>query len=133
MQNQNGISLVELILVVVIIASTVLLIASLPDAFMLINKSKHLSLAREIAVKQIEDKRAISYANLVNDTSQLVDPRLYLLPNASGIVKVEDCGASICTNEENVKKVTAVVSWKDNNKIQTAVLSTLIGEGGLNK
>lgn len=133
MQSQNGVSLIELILVVVIIASSVLLLTSLPNAFMLINKSKHLSLAREIAVKQIEDKRAISYANLVNDTSQLIDPRLDLLPNASGIVKVEDCDASICTNEENVKKVTAVVSWKDNNKTQTAALSTLIGEGGLNK
>ena len=63
----------------------VFLLANLPNAMMLINKSNHLSLAREIATKQIEDKRAISYANLTLDNPSnppaIVDSRLNLLPD----------------------------------------------------
>ena len=133
MQNQKGVSFIELILVVVIIASSVLLLASLPNAFLLINKSKHLSLAKEIVSKQIEDKRGISYINLVNDTTPINDTRINLLPFGSGSITVADCNISICTNGENVKKVTASVSWKENNKTQNISLDTFIGEGGLNQ
>lgn len=133
MQIQKGVSFIELILVVVIIASTVLLLASLPNAFLLINKSRHLSLAKEIASKQIEDKRGISFSNLVNDSLPISDPRINLLPSGSGTIIVSDCDVSICIYSENIKKVTATVSWKDNNKTQSISLDTFIGVGGINQ
>lgn len=130
---QRGISLVELLLVIAVIGSTVILLANIPNAILLINKSKHVSLAKEIAAKQIEDKRSINYANLVNDTSQIADTRIGLLPQGTGSVVISDCDLLICPNNEHIKKVIVTISWKDNNKIQNVILSTLIGEGGINQ
>lgn len=133
MKQESGVSLIESLLVVVIIGSIVFLIASIPNALMLIGKSRHVSLAREIAVKQIEDKRMVSYANLVNDSSPLSDSRLSLLPAGSGTVAVEDCSPSVCANGEHLKLVIVTVSWQDNLKAQNINLRTMIGEGGINQ
>ncbi len=133
MGNENGVSLIESLLVVVILGSIVFLISSLPNSLMLIGKSRHISLAGEIAIKQIEDKRTINYSNLVNDNSGITDSRLSLLPGGSGTVIVEDCDPVICTNEEHIKQITVLVNWKDNNKTQNVTLKTMIGEGGINQ
>lgn len=132
-KNQQGVSLPESLLVIVILGSIVFLMANIPNAMMLITRSRHMSLAREVATKQIEDKRAISYANLVNDNSPISDSRLSLLPQGSGTVTVEDCDPAVCTAEEAVKQVTVMVSWQDNNKPQSISLKTMIGEGGINQ
>lgn len=133
MKKQRGSSLVELLLVLVVISSTVFLIGNIPNALTLVGKSKHISLAQEIASKQIEAKRNISYENLVNDTATINDSNISLLPNGSGLVVVEDCDLSICTQSENIKKVTVTVTWKDNNKNQSIILNTLIAQGGVNQ
>lgn len=134
-RNQTGVSLIESLLVVVIISVIVILMANLPNAMGLIQKSKHLSLAREIAAKQIEDKRSTSYANLISDPvpQPVSDSRITLLPNGSGEVLIEDCDSTICTSNEAIKQVTVEVKWKDNNKDQKLSLKTFIGEGGLNQ
>lgn len=131
--NEHGTSLIEALLVIVIVGSLVLLLANLPNALGLITKSRHISLAREIAAAQIEDKRTISYSNLVNDTSTVNDFRISLLPHGSGIVVVAACDPQICTNGENTKQVTVTITWKDNNKTQNMVLKTMISEGGINQ
>lgn len=133
MKKESGVSLIESLLVVVVIGSIVFLLANIPNALMLIGKSKHVSLAREIAVKQIEDKRNINYANLVNDNSPIADSRLSLLPSGAGTVVVEDCPPAICASGENIKQVTVSLSWVDNEKLQNISLNTLIGEGGINQ
>lgn len=132
MNKETGVSLIESLLVVVIIGSVVTLIASIPNSLMLISKSKYVSIAREIASKQIEDKRIISYFNLVNDNSPITDSRLSLLPAGSGTVVVEDCSPQICTNGEHIKVVTVTVNWLD-TKLQVITLKTMIGEGGINQ
>jgi len=86
MKKEQGVSLIESLLVIAMVGIIVVLLANLPNAFSLINKSKHTSLAREIATKQIEDKRAINFANLANDNSQITDSRMTLLPSSSGTV-----------------------------------------------
>src|SRR3990167_8935944 len=129
-QFQSGFSLIESLLVVVIIGSIVFLVASIPNSMMLIAKSKHASLAREIAVKQIEDKRTLDYSNLVDDNSPISDTRLNLLPQGAGTVVVADCDPQVCTNGEHIKQVTVTVSWQD-NKPQTITLKNMIGEGGI--
>lgn len=130
---EKGFSLVESLLVVAVIGSVVFLMANIPNALVLITKSKHVSLAREIAVKQIEDKRTINYNNLVNDNSPISDSRLNLLPQGSGTIVVGDCDPAICINGEHVKQVTVTVRWQDNNKPQVVTLQTMIGEGGINQ
>lgn len=133
MKNQRGVSLIESLLVVVVIGSVVFLLASLPNAMMLVGKSKNMSLAREIAVKQMEDKRTLSYINLVNDSSPVTDPRLNLLPQGSGTTTVSDCNPAVCTNNESLKEVEVTITWLDNNKPQEVKLKTMIGEGGINQ
>lgn len=133
----KGFSLIELLLVIIIVGTSIFLLANLPNALNLVTKSNHVSLAREIAAKQIEDKRSLSYANLVPDTSSISDSRLFLLPSSSGTVKVEDCDPMVhpqfCPNSEHIKIVTVTINWQDNNKSQTISLNTLIGEGGINQ
>ena len=130
--KQQGSSLVESLLVITVLGSIVFLLANIPNSLYLINKSKHLSLAREIAAKQIEDIRLIQYANLTSGTILLNDSRINLIPNGSGLVKIGGCNNSVCTNEEHVKQVKVTVNWKDANTDQAVNLETLVGEGGLN-
>lgn len=131
MKNEQGVSLVESLLVVVATAAIVFLMANIPSALGLITKARHLSLAREIAVKQLEDKRSTNYANLVPDTTSVSDPSISLLPQSAGTVTVADCDPLICTNSEPVKKISVEVTWRDIGKEQKITLDTFIGEGGL--
>ena len=133
MSKEGGFSLLESLLIVVVVGFIVALMANIPNALVLFNKSRNLSLSREIAVKQIEDKRTINYANLVNDSSSIGDLRMNLLPQSSGTVTVADCDLLICTNSEAIKQVTVTINWVDNNKPQTLTLKTMIGEGGINQ
>lgn len=142
MNEENGFSLIESLLIIVVIGCVVFLIANIPNAVMLVGKSKHISLAKEVAVKQIEDKRSISYTNLDLGSSSINDSRLSLLPQGSGTVVVGietapnvwiNCDLSICTNGEAVKQIVVTVNWVDSNKPQTITLKTMIGEGGINQ
>ena len=128
-----GFSLIESLMIVAMVGIIVILMANLPNAMNLVNKSKDLSLIKEIATKQIEDKRAISYANLANGSVAISDQRLNTVADASGTVLIEDCSVVVCPNEEHIKQVTVTLNWKENNKVQTITLKTLIGEGGLNQ
>lgn len=129
----NGFSFVELLLVIAAVGFLVVLLGSIPNSLNLIGKSKHESLAREILSKEIEDKRNITYANLVLGETNISDSRLVLLPSGEGKTLIEDCNPSICTNGENAKQVTVTVTWKEAGKLQTAKIKTLTGEGGLNQ
>lgn len=131
--REKGISLIETMLVVAVVGAAVFLLANLPNAIGLIGKSRHLSLAREIAAKAIEDKRNISYINLVPDTTEIIDSRIGLLPSGNGQVVVADCDPLICTSSEHIKQVAVTVQWKEGSKDQQVTLQTFIGEGGINQ
>ncbi len=137
MSNQRGVSLIEALLVMFVLFGIVLLMQNFPNAINLINKSKHLSIAREIATKQIEDKRATNYLNLVAPSTtiitQSVDLRISLLPSGSGKVEINVCDPLICTTAEEIKHIRVTINWKENDKNQTISLDTLIGSGGLNQ
>ncbi len=132
MLNNRGVSLIESLLVVVIVGIMVLLMVNLPNAMALITHAKYLSLAREIAAKQIEDERTVGFVNLASGASPVNDSRMSLLPFGSGTLTVEDCDEQICTNLEAIKQVSVTISWKENNKPQSVKVKTMIGEGGIN-
>jgi len=133
MGKRNGVSLIELLLVVTTVGFLIFLVGNIPNSINLVGKAGRQSLAREIASKQIEDKRAIQYVNLANGESSVSDVRLSSLPFASGEVIVSDCDPSICNHEENAKKVMVTITWKESTQTETVTLETLIGEGGLNQ
>jgi hypothetical protein len=132
---QSGASLMELILVFGAVGFLILLLGNLPSSVGLIGKSRQQSVAREIAVKQIEDKRAIQYANLAEGTENITDSRLSTLPSGNGTIVIEPCDISVCSPSEveSVKQVTVTVSWSDGPDSRQIKLKTLIGEGGLNQ
>lgn len=130
---KQGFSLIEILLIVVLVGIIVILLANLPNTMLLVNKSNHLSLAQEIATKQVEDERGINYANLVNGSTSINDSRISQLPFGAGTALVEDCPTQICTNGEHVKQITVTLTWKDNQKTQNISLKTFIGEGGINQ
>lgn len=129
---EKGFTLVETLLVVFVAGLLIFLMANLPNAFNLIAKSKNASLAREIAIKRVEDMRSVGFDNLANGTETVTDTRISLLPQGLGSSSVEECPVEICTNGEQLKLVSVSVSWKENNKEQKVELKTLVGLGGLN-
>ena len=135
-KNKKGFSLIEILLIVAAAGIIIILMDSLPNSINLISKSRQQSVAREIMTKIIEDKRSIAYINLSNtlpEGENITDPRLSLLPAASGKIKIIDCQPSICTNAENAKQVTVTINWTTQGKPQMAKIDTIISEGGLNQ
>lgn len=130
MKNSKGVSLVEILLLVVAVGFIVLVLGNLPNSIRLIGKAKHQSLARELAAKAIEDKRAIQYANL---SLGATTANLSSLPSGSQTVLVENCDISICTNAEDAKVITVIVSWTEMGQQLETKLVTLVAKGGLNE
>ena len=129
----KGVSLVELLLIITAVGFLVLIIGNIPNSIGLIGKAGRQSIAREIASKQIEDKRAISYANLANGTVEVVDSRLVSLPFGSGQVTISDCNPIVCNNSEVAKVLEVEISWKELTDMETLKINTLISQGGLNQ
>lgn len=129
--DQKGFSLIDSILAVVIVSSIVFLLANIPNAILLISKSKHLSIAKEIATKAIEDKRSMDYSNIINSNNTPVsDERVGLLPSGSAFITITDCGITLCPNSEVVKTLSVVINWNEAGKQNKYKIDTLISEEG---
>lgn len=130
-KGQKGVSLVELLLVVAAVAFLALLINNLPSALASINRSRHASLAREIAVKQVDYLRKQPYINLADGSSPFSDTGLSSLPQSAATFVIEPCPETVCPGQEEAKQITVEVSWKESTDDKKVQLVTLIGEGGL--
>lgn len=131
MIKEEGFSLIEVILVIMIIGFIGLLISNLPSAFKLTGTSKHESIAKDIVAKKVEDLRSLSFDSLANGTTQITDTRLSQLPSSTGDVVVEDCPVEVCANDEEIKKVIVKVNWLEGGNNRKVELSTLIAKEGL--
>lgn len=131
MKKERGVSLIELILVIIAVAILALLITSLPAAIGSIRKSGNTSTAREIASKQMDSLRKQPYANLANGTNSFTDAALSNLPSPMATYTVEDCPEGICTHGEDTKKITVKINWVESGDTKTAELYTLFSKGGL--
>lgn len=132
MIKQKGTTIIELVLVVLGVGFLVLIIGNLPNSLTLVGRSQKVSLAREIAARQIEEKRQIGYANLTFGSEPVVDARLNMLPYGGGTVEVADCDVNLCVNGESAKSVSVEVTWKENGKDEKVTLKTLVAQEGLN-
>jgi len=130
--KNRGMSLIEVLLVVAAVGFLILLLGNLPNSIKLVGYSGHQSLAREIAIKAIEDTRALPYANLANGSFTLADPRISSLPSGFATKLIEDCSLTICTQGEIAKQVAITISWKEGPDLKNVNIETIIAEGGLN-
>ena len=128
---QQGFSLIEILLTIVLTGFLLYLLSTTPSSLRLIGNSQHSTIAKEIMQKKIEDLRLQGYDNLSNGTTQMNDSQLYSLPSGYGILDIQDCPTDICTRNEQVKKVTMTISWKDVKATNSAQLVTFIAKYGL--
>lgn len=131
MKKERGVSLVELVLVVAAVGFLALLVNNLPSSISSINKSRHASLARDIAGKQVEYLRRQTYTNLSLGTESFYDSGLSNLPGALATYEIEGCSPEVCPNQEEAKEVKVKVSWNESGDNKFVELITIIGEGGL--
>ena len=129
--NQQGVSLVELVLVASAVIFLSLLIGNLPSSMSSINKSRHLSIAREIAGKQIEYLRKQPFGNLVDGVNFFTDQDLATLTDASATYEIEDCPPAVCVLGETVKKIKVEISWNEGGANKKVEATTIIAEGGI--
>lgn len=128
---QKGVSFAELILVIAAVAFLGLIISNLPSSVATINKSRHASIAQEIATREVDYLRKQTYANLPNGINTFSDSNLSSLPGATATYEIKNCPAEICTSQEMVKQLEVKVSWKEGGDSKNVDLVTLIGEGGV--
>lgn len=128
---ERGFSLVEILLVVGAVFCLGLLAASLPPAVSSINRSRHISLAKEVANKQLNTLRQQGFVNLSNGSGSFSSPTLSSLNEVNAVYEVEDCPSEICTHEEKTKKVLVRISWQESGDAKKVELSTLMSEGGI--
>jgi len=131
-ERKRGISTIEMLIVIAIVGFLVILIAAIPNSIRLISRARHQSLVREIINKELETKRSVGYINLANGTQTIGDQRLSTLPGGVGETLIEDCDELICTETEDVKKITVSVSWNEAGSAKQETVVTFISEGGLN-
>lgn len=127
----KGFSLVEILLVVGAIFCLGLLVAALPPAISSVNRSRHTSLAKEAASKQLNSLRQQGFANLSNGSGNFSSSALSSLNEVTAVYTIEDCSPEICSHEEKTKKVMVRISWQESGDAKKVELSTLISEGGL--
>lgn len=128
---EQGLSLIELLLVIAAVSILGILIASFPSAIASINKSRHISIAKDIASREIDVLRKQTYDSLSNGTSLFTDENLPILNQASATYDIEDCQPSVCGNEEEIKQVKVKVAWNELGDDKVVSISTLIGKGGI--
>lgn len=129
--NEKGLSMIELVLVLLVVSFLVLLISNLPSSVNSINKSRHASLAKDIANKELDYLRRQTYTNLANGTDTFTDTSLNGLPGHDATYTIEDCPATVCTSSEAVKKVNVSISWDESGQTKKVELTTLVAEGGV--
>lgn len=125
----------ELVLVIAAVGFLVLLIGNLPSSISSINKSRHMSLARDITSKQIDSLRKQTYNGLTITTEPVTffDSSLTDFSTPTATYEISDCPADICLNSEKIKKIKVKVTWKEQGDNKVVELTTLIAEGGLSQ
>lgn len=128
---ERGISLIELILVIVAVIVLAFIVSSLPSSIQSIRNSGNTSLAREIASKQLDFFRKQPYSNLSNGTNSFTDASLSKLPFPAAEYEIDDCPTTICTAGEEAKQIKIKITWKESGITKNIELETLIADGGL--
>lgn len=133
LKSEDGFSIIEILLVVLVVGFIVILITNLPSSIKLIGDSHYSSVANSIASQEIESIRSQTYDNLANETATpFSDSRISSLPSGQGLVTISDCPVTLCTNSEQAKEVSVTVSWIEKPiNAKSVTLTTIVAEGGL--
>lgn len=124
-KNQNGYSLIEVIICLFMIGVIFVLYASALNIVAITRKLRHENLAYHIANKQMEYLRGFGYEDLPA-SGVIADPMLAEIPSGAGNFSVDDY-----PGHSYMKEIVVTVTWTDPVSKQV-VLKTLSGLGGIN-
>lgn len=126
-KNEKGITGIDITVAVLLIAIFVAILAALFSGVNTNSKSvERRSKASELAIKAIEEMKTKSFNELQSESSTEIEDGYYKE------IKVEDYSeTNIGAKEDIVKKVTVIVSYRDNGKEEKIELSTIrVNENG---
>lgn len=129
MTSTRAFSLIEIILVVTVVGLIIIVLSNVPSSLGLIGNSGSESAAKEIAIQSIENTRSKGFDNLADGITQINDSRLNTIPSGSGQITIAPC--PVCSNGEDIKKVSVTVTWKQSGKDKNISFDTLVAKGGL--
>lgn len=123
--NQDGFTIIEVLLTVFLIGVTVAIYQVTSQALLVNLLNRHKEVALRIADQKMQNLRATDYASLPA-TGSFSDPLLSSLNNGTGTVTVANVNAQ-------TKRITVAVSWVNskNNTNQKVELETFMTDGGL--
>lgn len=124
-KKQAGFGILEVPISLFIIAVMLLIYGAASNSMTLNRNSKEQDLGHFIAVSELEDLRALGYANLPA-SGAFSHPLLENLPGGTATLTVSDYN-------NDTKEVIVTVTWKDPGSftIHSTVLTTLINKYGL--
>lgn len=124
LKNKRGVTLVEIIILVVVVSLFIVgLFPLVTENMVLNNKTKTRLAAYEAAHKKIEELRNSSFDSLTSGT--FTTPTV---PRGSGVVTVSQDINGDGTNETNIVKVKVDVSYPEKDQTKTITLTTLISK-----
>lgn len=129
--KEKGISLIEIILVAAAVIALTLLLGTLPPAMSSINRSRHISMAREIVAREIEYLKKQPYTDLLEGVNLFTDPNLNSLTNGSAGYEIKSCSDLVCTHGEDIKEIKVSVSWSEAGEPNKMELVTLVYAKGV--
>lgn len=124
-KTNSGSTIIEVVISLAIISATFVIFQATVNTIFLNRESEHRDLALRIAQTEIDNMRALSFANLPTSTS-FSNPLLSSLPQSQA-------SRTITTVNSQTKQVSALVSWREPTAKNTSTvnLTTLITQGGI--
>ncbi len=124
-KNNKGSTLIEVLVSLAVIATTFIIFQATINTVFINRESKHRELALRIAQTEMDDLRALSFANLPASGS-FSNSLLSSLPKSQANI-------TITTTTSQTKQIIVLVTWREPTAKTTSTinLTTLKTQGGL--
>lgn len=124
-KKRQGIALIEIVVTIGLITIALFGYFAALKTVILTRTVKHQALAQQVAIKKIEELKALPFVSLPA-TGAFTDSALSVLSQAQGILTVADYGGSTA-----IKEITVSITWLESNGSKSVELKTLLTSGGI--
>ena len=125
MKNNQGFTLIDVVVALGLIAITLFCYFAVLKTVTLTRFSKHQALAYQVAIKKIEELKAVPFASLPT-SGPFTDSALTALLQAQANLTVANHGGSA-----SIKEITATISWQENGVTKNVEVKTMLTNGGI--
>jgi len=127
----RGFSLIEVLITIFILAVVLTtLVSAFIYGFNLLSRTKQIALASQICQEEIENVRNLPFDTILTLGTSFSHPRLNDLLEGQGFLTIEGV---LEDTQDNIKKVTASVRWKNKGRNMRKDIVTYITREGINK